>query len=81
MGPKWYVIGKDERLVREMGASMTKRVQRQHNVHMNSLKISTLSETSEYIKMEEFVQGSKRQPSLKIKKEIERANSMAEGEG
>lgn len=63
LGQKWYVVGNDGRPMREMRASMIRRVQRQHKVHMNSLQIPILSEGSKNVKIEKFTQGSKRQPS------------------
>ncbi|KAM1651516.1 hypothetical protein ACFXTN_004086 [Malus domestica] len=43
---RWYIVGRDGKPVKEMRASMIRRVQRQHKAHMNSLKVLTTSETS-----------------------------------
>ena len=52
LGRKWYVVRNDGKPVKEMGASMIRRVQRQHKAHMNSLKVPTASETYENVKFE-----------------------------
>ena len=46
------MVGKYGRPVKEMGASMFRRVQRQHKAHMNSLKVPATLETSENVKFE-----------------------------
>ena len=38
LGRRWFVVGKDGKPVKEIGASMIRRVQRQHKTYMNSLK-------------------------------------------
>ncbi|KAM1750647.1 hypothetical protein ACFX11_008862 [Malus domestica] len=81
LGRKWYIVGKDERPVKEMGASMIMRVQRQDKAHMNSLKVPTASETSENVKFEKVPYGGRNQLHWRSKKEVEKANSKIEGEG
>lgn len=61
LGRKWYVVRNDGAPVKEMGASMIKRVQRQHKAYMNSMKIPTVSEASGNVKFEEATQGGRRQ--------------------
>lgn len=60
---------------------MIRKVHRQHTAHMNLLKIPTISEASENVKFEKVPYGGRKQLQWKSKKEIERANSKAEGEG
>ncbi|KAM2114753.1 hypothetical protein ACFX1Q_023255 [Malus domestica] len=78
---KWYIVGKDRRPIREMRASMIRRIQSQHKAYMNSLKISTISEAFENIKLEEFTQGEDKRSSRRSRKKVEKANSKVEGEG
>ncbi|KAM1093114.1 hypothetical protein ACFX19_020595 [Malus domestica] len=47
--------------------------------HMNSLKIPVILEVFENVKFEEFIQGGKRRPNWRSKREVEMANSKAEG--
>ncbi|KAM1818033.1 hypothetical protein TB1_002265 [Malus domestica] len=47
LGRKWYVVGKNGQPVKQMGASMVRRVQRQHKAYMNSLKTPATLEKSE----------------------------------
>ncbi|KAB2626102.1 S2-RNase [Pyrus ussuriensis x Pyrus communis] len=70
LGRKWYIIRTDGKPVKEMGASMIRRVQRQHKAHMNSLKVPTTLETSENVKIDK-----------RTNKEVEKANSKTEGQG
>ena len=77
---KWYVIRKYGRPVMEMGAYMIRRVQRQHKVHMNSLKIPAASGTSENVTFEKVPHRGRNQLHWKSKKEVEKANNKTEGE-
>ncbi|KAM1773305.1 hypothetical protein ACFX12_042818 [Malus domestica] len=52
LGRKWYVVGKNGQPTKPMGASMVRRVQRQHKAYMNSLKTPTTSEASKNQKLE-----------------------------
>lgn len=60
---------------------MIRRVQRQHKAYMNSLKIPTILQASGNVQFKEVTPGRRKQLQRKSKKEIERANSKAEGEG
>ncbi|KAM2655111.1 hypothetical protein EV2_026540 [Malus domestica] len=62
-----------------MGASMIRRVQRQHKAYMNSLRTPTTSETSKTQKLERATSGGSSQLHWRNKKE--KANSKAEGVG
>ncbi|KAM2200864.1 hypothetical protein TB1_000789 [Malus domestica] len=81
LGRKWYVVGKNGQLVKQMGASMVRRVQRQHKAYMNSLKTPATSEASKNQKLEKTSSGGSNQLRWRSKKEVEKANSKAEGEG
>ncbi|KAM1669278.1 hypothetical protein ACFX2K_043417 [Malus domestica] len=81
LGRKWYVVGKNGQPVKQMGASMVRRVQRQHKAYMNSLKTPTTSEASKNQKVEKTSSGGSSQLRWRSKKEVERANSKIEGEG
>ena len=48
---------------------------------MNSLKIPAILEAFENVKFKSFTRRGRRQLSWRSKKEIERANSKAEGQG
>ncbi|KAM1329106.1 hypothetical protein ACFX2F_013305 [Malus domestica] len=75
---KWYVDGNDGRPIKEMGASMIIRVQRQHKAHMNSLRVPTTSENSENVKFEKIPHRGRNQFQWKSQKEVERVNSKTE---
>ncbi|KAM1196736.1 hypothetical protein ACFX2G_008498 [Malus domestica] len=64
-----------------MGASMVRRVQRQHKAYMNSLKTPATSEASKNQKFEKTSSRGSSQFRWRSKKELERANSKTEGEG
>ncbi|KAM1222299.1 hypothetical protein ACFX2J_009850 [Malus domestica] len=81
LGRKWYVVGKNGQPTKPMGASMIRRVQRQHKAYMNSLKTPTTSETSKNQKLERAASGGSSQLRWRSKKEVEKANSKTEGEG
>ncbi|KAM1447718.1 hypothetical protein ACFXTO_006784 [Malus domestica] len=68
-------------LLSRWGASMVRRVQRQHKAYMNSLKNPTTSQTSKNQKLEKTSSGGSSQLRWRSKKEVERANSKTEGEG
>ncbi|KAM1974781.1 hypothetical protein ACFX15_039633 [Malus domestica] len=57
LGRKWYVVGKNGQPTKPMGASMVRRVQRQHKAYMNSLKTPTTSEASKNQKLEKTISG------------------------
>ena len=80
LGRRWFIVGKDGKPVKEMGASMIRRVQRQHKAHMNSLKAPATSETSGNIKFEDTPHGGGNQPHWKSKR-VKKASSKNEGEG
>ncbi|KAM1137717.1 hypothetical protein COP1_035697 [Malus domestica] len=80
-GRKWYVVGKDGQPTKPMGASMVRRVQRQHKAYMNSLMTPTTSEASKNQKPERATSGGSSQLRWRSKKEVERANSKTEGVG
>ncbi|KAM2985813.1 hypothetical protein FF2_006165 [Malus domestica] len=80
-GRKWYVVGKDGQPTRPMGASMVRRVQRQHKAYMNSLMTPITSEASKNQKPERATSGSSSQLRWRSKKEVERANGKTEGMG
>ena len=79
LGRKWYIVGTDGRPIKKIGASMIRRVQRQHKAHMNSLKVPAISETSENVKFEKVPHGGRNHLHWKSKKEVEKANSKTEG--
>ncbi|KAM1285244.1 hypothetical protein ACFX2J_027833 [Malus domestica] len=81
LGRKWYVVGKNGQPTKPMGASMIRRVQRQHKAYMNSLKTPTTSETSKTQKLERATSGGSSQLHWRNKKEVKKANSKAEGVG
>ncbi|KAM2044877.1 hypothetical protein ACFX1T_009142 [Malus domestica] len=81
LGRKWYVVGKNGQPTKPMGASMIRRVQRQHKAYMNSLKTPTTSETSKNQKLERVTFGGSSQLRWRNKKEVEKANSKADGVG
>ncbi|KAM1434717.1 hypothetical protein ACFX2I_042772 [Malus domestica] len=81
LGRKWYVVGKNGQPTKPMGASMVRRVQRQHKAYMNSLKTPTTSEASKNQKLEKTASGGSSQLRWRSKKEVEKANSKTEGEG
>ncbi|KAM1957961.1 hypothetical protein ACFX15_003415 [Malus domestica] len=81
LGRKWYVVGNDGQPTKPMGASMVRRVQRQHKAYMNSLKTPTTSEASKNQKLEKTTSGGSNQLRWRSKKEVEKANSKTEGEG
>ncbi|KAM2658160.1 hypothetical protein EV1_013462 [Malus domestica] len=81
LGWKWYVVGKDGRPIKEIRASMIRRVQRQHKAYMNSLKVPIALETSENVKFEKVPHEGRNQLHWRSKKEVDRANSKIEGEG
>ncbi|KAM1174077.1 hypothetical protein ACFX13_027333 [Malus domestica] len=64
-----------------MGASMVRRVQRQHKAYMNSLKTLATSQASKNQKLEKTSSGGSSQLRWRSKKEVERVNSKTEGEG
>ncbi|KAM1739092.1 hypothetical protein ACFX11_014842 [Malus domestica] len=70
LGRKWCIFGKDGKPVREIGASMIRRVQMKYKAHMNSLKIPTFLEASGNVNFEEATQGGQLQ--WRSIKEIER---------
>ncbi|KAM1157888.1 hypothetical protein ACFX1X_028754 [Malus domestica] len=80
-GRKWYVVGKDGQPTKPMGASMVRRVQRQHKAYMNSLMTPITSEASKNQKPERATSGSSSQLRWRSKKEVERANGKTEGMG
>ncbi|KAM2127805.1 hypothetical protein ACFX1R_007667 [Malus domestica] len=61
LGRKWYVVGKNGQPVKQMGASMVRRVQRQHKAYMNSLKTPVTSEVSKNQKFEKTSSGGSSQ--------------------
>ncbi|KAM1999409.1 hypothetical protein ACFX16_006838 [Malus domestica] len=61
LGRKWYVVGKNGQPVKQMGASMVRRVQRQHKAYMNSLKTPVTSEASKNQKFEKTSSGGSSQ--------------------
>ncbi|KAM1383688.1 hypothetical protein ACFX2F_035996 [Malus domestica] len=77
-GRKWYIVGKDGQPTKLMGASMVRRVQRQHKAYMNSLKTPTTSEASKNQKLERATSGGSSQLRWRSKKEVEKANSTAD---
>ncbi|KAM1800758.1 hypothetical protein ACFX11_032438 [Malus domestica] len=79
LGRKWYVVGKNGQPTKPMGASMVRRVQRQHKAYMNSLKTPTTSEASKNQKLEKTSSEGSSQLRWRIKKEVEKANSKTEG--
>ncbi|KAM1080351.1 hypothetical protein ACFX1Q_015798 [Malus domestica] len=81
LGRKWYVVGKNGQPTKPMGASMIRRVQRQHKAYMNSLKTPTTSEASKNQKLERATSGGNSQLRWRNKREVEKANSKAEGVG
>ncbi|KAM2369052.1 hypothetical protein ACFXTH_046534 [Malus domestica] len=81
LGRKWYVVGKNGQPTKQMGASMIRRVQRQHKAYMNSLKTPATSEASKNQKFEKTSSRGSSQFNWRSKKEVERANSKTEGEG
>ncbi|KAM1515975.1 hypothetical protein ACFX10_015024 [Malus domestica] len=81
LGRKWYVVGKNGQPTKPMGASMVRRVQRQHKAYMNSLKTPTTSEASKNQKLEKTASGGSSQLRWRSKKEVEKADSKTEGEG
>ncbi|KAM2692502.1 hypothetical protein EV2_006781 [Malus domestica] len=80
LGRKWYMVGKNGQPVKQMGASMVRRVQRQHKAYMNSLKTPVTSEASKNQKFEKTSSGGSSQFRWRSKKEVERVNSKTEGE-
>ncbi|KAM1037578.1 hypothetical protein ACFX2C_032382 [Malus domestica] len=68
LGRKWYVVGKDGRLVKEMGASMIMRVQRQHKAHMKSLKVPATSKAFENVKFEKMPHRGRNQLQWRVKR-------------
>ncbi|KAM1687331.1 hypothetical protein ACFX2K_035322 [Malus domestica] len=78
---KWYVVGKNGQPVKQMGASMIRRVQRQYKAYMNSLKTPAMSEASKNQKWEKTSSGGSSQFCWMSKKKVEKANSKTEGEG
>ncbi|KAM0998256.1 hypothetical protein ACFX2C_008048 [Malus domestica] len=78
---KWYVVGKNGQPVKQMGASMVRRVQRQHKAYMNSLKTPAASEASKNQKLEKTSSRGSSQLRWRSKKAVERANIKIEGEG
>ncbi|KAM2252277.1 hypothetical protein ACFX1S_006809 [Malus domestica] len=81
LGRKWYIVGKDGQPTKPMGASMVRRVQRQHKAYMNSLKTPTTSETSKNQKPERPTSGRSSQLHWRSRKEVEKSNSKTEGVG
>ncbi|KAM1097453.1 hypothetical protein ACFX19_015108 [Malus domestica] len=81
LGRKWYVVRKNGQPTKPMGASMVRRVQRQHKAYMNSLKTPTTSEASKNQKLEKTASGGSSQLRWRSKKEVEKADSKTEGEG
>ncbi|KAM1400648.1 hypothetical protein ACFX2F_027900 [Malus domestica] len=81
LGRKWYVVGKNGQLTKPMGASMVRRVQRQHKAYMNALKTPTTSESSKNHKLEKTTSRGSSQLRWRSKKKVEKANSKTEGEG
>ncbi|KAM1493283.1 hypothetical protein PS1_025447 [Malus domestica] len=81
LGRKWYVVGKNGQPTKQMGASMVRRVQRQHKAYMNSLKTPATSEASKNQKLEKTSSGGNSQLCWRSKREVENANSKTEGEG
>ncbi|KAM2689767.1 hypothetical protein EV1_043028 [Malus domestica] len=79
LGRKWYVVGKNRQPTKPMGASMIRRVQRQYKAYMNSLKTPTTFETSKTQKLERATSVGSSQFRWRNKKEVEKANSKAEG--
>ncbi|KAM1664100.1 hypothetical protein ACFXTN_039673 [Malus domestica] len=77
---KWYVVGKNGQPVKQMGASMVRRVQRQHKAYMNSLKTPATSKASKNQKVEKTSSGGSSQLRWRSKNEVKRANSKIEGE-
>ena len=81
LGRKWYVVGKNGQPTKPMGASMVRRVQRQHKAYINALKTPTTSESSKNHKLKKTASGGSSQLRWRSKKEVEKANSKTEGEG
>ncbi|KAM2483045.1 hypothetical protein ACFX1W_040732 [Malus domestica] len=81
LGRKWYVVRKNGQPVKQMGASIVKRVQRQHKAYMNSLKTHATSEASKNQKLEKTSSDGSSQFRWRSKKEVEKANSKTEGKG
>ncbi|KAM2728833.1 hypothetical protein EV1_000281 [Malus domestica] len=81
IGQKWYVVGKNGQPTKQMGASMVRRVQRQHKAYMNSLKTPATSEASQNQKLEKTPSGGSSQLRWRSKKEVEKASSKTEGKG
>ncbi|KAM2662332.1 hypothetical protein EV1_009037 [Malus domestica] len=80
LGRKWYMVGKNGQPVKQMGAFMVRRVQRQHKAYMNSLKSPATSKASKNQKLEKTSSGRSSQLRWRSKKEVEKANSKTEGE-
>ncbi|KAM2704644.1 hypothetical protein EV1_033951 [Malus domestica] len=81
LGQKWYIVGKNGQPTKQMGASMVRKVQRQHKAYMNSLKTPATSEPSQDKKLEKTSSGGSSQLRWRSKKEVEKASSKTEGEG
>ncbi|KAM1029349.1 hypothetical protein ACFX13_042564 [Malus domestica] len=81
LGRKWYVVGNNGQPTKPMGASMIRRVQRQHKAYMNYQKTPATSEASQNKKLEKTSSGGSNQLRWRSKKEVEKASSKKEGEG
>ncbi|KAM1135446.1 hypothetical protein ACFX2J_044279 [Malus domestica] len=68
LGRKWYVVGKNGQPTKQMGASMVRRVQKQHKAYMNSLKTPATSEASQNKKLEKTSSGGSSQLRWRSKK-------------
>ena len=79
LGRRWYIVGNDGRHVKEIGASMIRRVQRQHKAHMDSLRVPITSETSKNVKPEKTPHEGRNQPHWRSKREVKKANGKNEG--